>query len=210
MRILYLDTSSSFLYCGIVDDDKLVDKVILQLRQDLSTETLYNIQLMFDRNNIDVHSITKIMVVNGPGSFTGVRIGITIAKTYAWALNIPISVISSLEAMAISTNANTDFLIPLIDARRGYVYSAIFDRKTYNQVLKEQYISLEALKVALKSLGDSYLLISNDEFEFATNAYSPDILKIVTILKNRETINPHSVDANYLKLTEAEEKLNDN
>lgn len=210
MRILYLDTSSSFLYCGIVDDDKLVDKVILQLRQDLSTETLYNIQLMFDRNNIDVHSITKIMVVNGPGSFTGVRIGITIAKTYAWALDIPISVISSLEAMAISTNANTDFLIPLIDARRGYVYSAIFDRKTYNQVLKEQYISLEALKVALKSLGDSYLLISNDEFEFATNAYSPDILKIVTTLKNRETINPHSVDANYLKLTEAEEKLNDN
>ena len=46
MRILYLDTSSSFLYCGVVDDDKLIDKIALELKQDLSTETLYNIQLM--------------------------------------------------------------------------------------------------------------------------------------------------------------------
>ena len=65
MRILYLDTSSSFLYCGVVDDDKLIDKIALELKQDLSTETLYNIQLMFNKNNIDVHSIDKIMVVNG-------------------------------------------------------------------------------------------------------------------------------------------------
>ena len=63
MRILYLDTSSSFLYCGVVDDDKLIDKIALELKQDLSTETLYNIQLMFNKNNIDVHSIDKIMVV---------------------------------------------------------------------------------------------------------------------------------------------------
>lgn len=210
MRILYLDTSSSFLYCGVVDDDKLIDKIALELKQDLSTETLYNIQLMFNKNNINVHSIDKIMVVNGPGSFTGVRIGLTIAKTYAWALNIPISVISSLEAMAISSSASCDFLVPLLDARRGYVYSAIFDSKTYNQVLKEQYISLEALKVAIKSLGESHTLISNDKFPFDTESYSPDILKIVTNLKDRETINPHSVDANYLKLTEAEEKLNAN
>ena len=210
MRILYLDTSSSFLYCGVVDDDKLIDKIVLELKQDLSTETLYNIQVMFSKNNINVNSIDKIMVVNGPGSFTGVRIGLTIAKTYAWALNIPISVISSLEAMAISSSANCDFIVPLIDARRGYVYSAIFDSKTYNQVLKEHYISLEALKVAIKSLGESHTLISNDRFPFDTESYSPDILKIVTNLKDRKPINPHSVDANYLKLTEAEEKLNAN
>lgn len=212
MKTLYLDTSSSFLYCGIVEDNNLIDKIVLELKHDLSTETLFNIDKMFSNNKISPKSVDKIMVVNGPGSFTGIRIGLTIAKTYAYSLNIPICLVSSLLAMAISTSSDldVDFLVPIIDARRGYVYSAIYDSSTYNEVLKEQYLSLETLKVALKGLGDSYILISNDTFEFPAKSYVPDILKIVTKLKDVAPVNVHSANANYLKLTEAEEKMNDN
>lgn len=212
MRTLYLDTSSSFLYCGVVEDDKLIDKIILEFNKDLSTETLFNIDKMFNDNKIDAKSIDKIMVVNGPGSFTGIRIGLTIAKTYAYSLNIPICLVSSLLAMAISTSSDSgiDFLVPIIDARRGYVYSAIYDNSTYNEILTEQYISLEALKVALKGLGDGYILISNNTFSFPVKSYVPDILKIVTTLKDVKPVNVHFANANYLKLTEAEEKSNDN
>lgn len=209
MRILYLDTSSSFLYSALIDNNVLLDEIKEELNQNLSTQALFKIEEMFHKNNILPNSIEKIIVVNGPGSFTGVRIGITIAKTYAWCLNIPVIAISSLEAMAVSSKSKVDFKVPIIDARRNYVYSSIFD-SNYNSILKGQYIKLDALKVAVKSLGDNFVFVSSDDFEFPHEKYDPDILKIVKIFSSRECVNPHLLDANYLKLTEAEEKQSDN
>jgi len=209
MITLYLDTSSSFLYSGIVKDGELLDNVKCDLGKELSTFSLSRISGMFINNNLKPNDINRIILVNGPGSFTGVRIAITIAKTYAWALDIPIITISSLEAMAVSVNEDVDFLVPIIDARRGNVYGAIYD-KNYNIVLKEQHVSLDILKIALEKLGDSYKFISNNSFDFSCIPYDPDILKIVNKFMNRSPIASHEVDANYLKLTEAEEKLNDN
>jgi len=80
---------------------------------------------MFDKNDIAKDEITKIIVVNGPGSFTGIRIGVTIAKVYAWTLKIDITTITSLEAMALSSKSNTTYKVPMIDARRGYVFAGI-------------------------------------------------------------------------------------
>lgn len=209
MRTLYLDTSSSFLYFGIVDDDKLVCEIKELLGKDLSTLTLYKIENQMNLKNINPNSINRIIIVNGPGSFTGVRIGITIAKTWAWALDIPIIPISSLEAMALSSSTNCNFLIPLIDARRGYVYTGIYD-DSYELILKNQYIKLETLKIAVQKLGDSYIYITNDSFDFFCEKYNPNILKIVLNSLNKKSLNPHILDADYLKNTEAEEKLNDN
>ena len=209
MRILYLDTSSSFLYCGVVDNNELLFSIKKELGKDMSKETLYEISNKFNENNIKSNSREKIILVNGPGSFTGVRIGITIAKTYSWSLKISVTIISSLYAMAISNKTEQDFIIPIIDARRGFCYSAIYD-KDYNVVMKEQYISIEALKTAIKQLGDSYIVVTNDNYEFKHIKYNPDILKIVNIASKLSTVNNiHSITANYLKSTEAEEKFND-
>ena len=209
MRILYLDTSSSFLYCGIVEENNLIFSIKKELGKDMSRDTLFEISKKFDENNIHPKSIEKIVLVNGPGSFTGVRIAITIAKTYAWALKIPVVVISSLYAMAISSKVESDFIIPFIDARRGYCYSAIYD-KEYNIVMKEQYISINALNIAINSLGDNYAIISNDESLLKHFEYNPDILKIVSVASVLEPVKDSNlITANYLKSTEAEENLND-
>ena len=127
MRVLYIDTSSDYLYSGIIIDDKLVSSIKRKYEKDLSKEALPKIIELFDKADITPKDLDKIIVVNGPGSFTGIRIGITIAKTIAWALNINIIPISGLTAMAISCNTNT-YKMPLIDARRGYVYGAIYDK----------------------------------------------------------------------------------
>ena len=209
MRTLYLDTTSSFLYCGVISDNELTCEYKKNLEKDLSTFALEKISTMFKENNIDKDSIDKIIVVNGPGSFTGIRIGLTIAKTWAWSKNIPIIQIPSLLSMALSSKEETDFVIPLIDARRGYVYAGIYDNN-YNEVMKLQYIKLETLKAATEKLGESISYISNDYFDFKTEKYDPDILKIVRNCIAFEPINPHLVDAAYLKETEAEGKLNDN
>ena len=102
MRVLYIDTSSDYLYSGIVIDDKLVTEIKRKYEKDLSKEALPKVIELFDKAKITPKDLDKIIVVNGPGSFTGIRIGITIAKTIAWALNIKITPISGLTAMAIS------------------------------------------------------------------------------------------------------------
>ena len=210
MRYLYLDTSSSFLYAGIIEDNKLIDSICEEMASDLSKIALLKISNMFTNNNLKPNDIDKILVVNGPGSFTGIRVGITIAKTYAWGLKKDITTVTSLEAMAISSNFK-GYKVPLIDARRGYVYASIFDENN-NEIFKACHISLELLKEKINELGKDVVIITNDDIDLEYNKeeYKPDILKIVQNYKDRENVNPHLVNPEYLKLTEAEEKNNKN
>lgn len=207
MRYLYIDTSSSYLYTAIVEDNKLISSISEEYGQNLSEVALPKIASMFESNNLNPKDIQKIIVVNGPGSFTGIRIGITIAKIYAWSLNIEITTITSLEAMASSSNNNL-IHIPILNARRGYVYSAIYDKDI--TILKPQHIKFEELMNYVNNI-DNYEFISNDKFEnlSSVSTYSPDYIKIVEKYKNKKAVNPHSVNPEYLKLTEAEEKNND-
>lgn len=207
MKYLYIDTSSSFLYSAIVEDDKVLSELKEEYGQSLSEVALPRIVSMFEENKLKPIDIDKIIVVNGPGSFTGIRIGLTIAKIYAWSLDISITTILSLEAMAISSSKEI-LHVPMINARRGYVFTAIYDNNC-NAILKPCHIPLVELQEKLNGLGN-YELISNDEFEdVEVTSYSPDFLKIVNKFKDKKKINPHIVNPEYLKLTEAEEKKND-
>ena len=206
MRVLYIDTSSDYLYSGIVVDDKLVSSIKKKYEKDLSKEALPKIIELFDEADITPKDLDKIIVVNGPGSFTGIRIGITIAKTIAWALNINITPISGLTAMAISSNTNT-YKMPLIDARRGYVYGAIYD-KDNNKVIEDSHIYLQDLLDKSKDLDEVTVITNNDlDINIKKESYDPDILKIVKHFETSDGINPHLVNPIYLKKTEAEEKV---
>ena len=208
MKVLYIDTTSSYLYTGLVIEGKLKSEVKEDLGKDLSSQTLSKISNMIEESNLKPVDIDCIMVVNGPGSFTGIRVGVTIAKTFAYSSKKKIITISSLEAMAVSSKKEDALKVPMIDARRGNVYGAIYNQ-AYTPILKPQYISLEALKCATDHLLEEYEYISNQEFEnINTRSYDPDIEKIVNTFINREEMNPHAVNPIYLKQTEAEEKQN--
>lgn len=203
MRILYIDTSSSYLYAGIVEDERLLCEIKKEFAQSLSEEAMPEISRLFEKANLKPSEIERIIVVDGPGSFTGIRIGITIAKVYAWSLNIPITTISALESMSISTNTKK-IRVPMINARRGYVFAAAYGENN-ETIIKPKHQKMTDLFDQLK--GNEYLIITNDEFEIDkdfTN-YDPNILKIVNYFKDKESINPHAVNPEYLKLTEAEE-----
>ncbi len=206
MRTLYLDTSSSWLYTGIVEDDTLIDCVKEKLDKDLSSFSLPKIIEMLEKNNIDKNSIGRIVVVTGPGSFTGIRIGLTIAKTWAWSKQIEIVPLSSLEAMALSGNDATYF-VPMIDARRNYYYAGIYD-SLGNVVWQDKHILLSDFQKELEKYPNGKI-ISHQEIPLALpwEEYDPDIEKIVKQVSSRTLVNPHSLEPNYLKQTEAEEKL---
>lgn len=208
MRILYIDTTTSYLYAGIVEENKLVAEIKENLGKNLSVYALKKISELLENINLKPDDIDKIMIVNGPGSFTGIRVGVTIAKTIAYTLNKEIVTISSIEAMTLSSKKETCFKIPLIDARRGYVYSGIYTDEL-SSVLKEQYIKLDTIKCAVDNLIDTHVYITNDDIDVDNKEeYNPDIEKIVNAFIDKESINPHAVNPEYLKLTEAEENLN--
>jgi tRNA threonylcarbamoyladenosine biosynthesis protein TsaB len=206
MIYLYIDTSSEYLYTALSDDNALLSEKKIKLETNLSKDALYEISKMFEETNLSPDSVDKIIVCNGPGSFTGTRIGITIAKVYAWSKDIPITTTNALLGMALSSS-NDCIHIPLLDARRDYVYTAIYDSK-FNEILKPCHILLTELMEKVSKL-DNYEFISNDEFDnIDTISYDPDLFKIIDFNKNNEDINPHAVNPEYLKLTAAEEKKN--
>ena len=209
MIYLYIDTSSDYLYSALSNDNAILSERKVLLQQNLSKDALYEITKMFDEAKLSPDSVDKIIVCNGPGSFTGTRIGMTIAKVYAWSKNIPITTTNSLLAMALSSSNNC-IHIPILDARRDYVYTAIYD-SNYNEILKPCHILLTELLEKTKSL-ENYKYISNDEFDNLKDieSYDPDLLKIIKYTKDNDNINPHLVNPEYLKMTAAEEKkLND-
>ncbi|MBE6144830.1 MAG: tRNA (adenosine(37)-N6)-threonylcarbamoyltransferase complex dimerization subunit type 1 TsaB [Firmicutes bacterium] len=204
MTSLIIDTCNSNLTIGIVKDNNILSIYNEQVKTDLSTKIFPVMQDVFVKVGVDPKDIDTIFVSCGPGSFTGIRIGVTVAKTYAWALNKKIIPFSSLELLA-TTKVKEDYLVPIIDARRGYVYAGIYDEHL-DTFMNDQYISIEDLEKSLE--GKYYKMISYDEFEkFKVIKPEIDILKLIEKHKKDSGVNPHKINPNYLKLTEAEMKL---
>lgn len=204
MTSLIIDTCNSNLTIGIVKDNNILSIYNEQVKTDLSTKIFPVMQDVFVKVGVDPKDIDTIFVSCGPGSFTGIRIGVTVAKTYAWALNKKIIPFSSLELLA-TTKVKEDYLVPIIDARRGYVYAGIYDEHL-DTFMNDQYISIEDLEKSLE--GKYYKMISYDEFEkFKVIKPEIDILKLIEKHKKDSGENPHKINPNYLKLTEAEMKL---
>ena len=195
MMYLLIDTSLKYPTVSIVEDDKILYLFHEEIDSDMSSKIMPIIDEGFKNINKNIIDIDKIFVVNGPGSFTGVRIGVTIGKTIAWALKKDIVTISSLELMA-TTKVDTNYIVPIIDARRGNVFAGIYD-KNLNIIKDDKLINLEELK---NSIDSNYTIVSYD-----LNNVDIDVLKIINKHKNDKSLNPHEVNPNYLKLTEAEE-----
>ena len=204
MISLFLDTHSKNLNIGLVKND-ILDEIKLKDLGSHSNLFLYNVDNLLKKNNVNPSDIDKIIVINGPGSFTGIRIAVTCAKVYAYMLNKQITPISSLKSYALSIK-DFDYVVSIIDARRGYVYASIYN-KNMKEILKDSYISLDDLKEKIKNLDGTIKYIGNGNFEgIKIEEPDLDILKIVKYCENEESINPHIVNPNYLKKTEAEEK----
>ena len=206
MRNLFIDTASSRIILAILEDDKVLYEVNEENDMNLSTRIFPMIDEMFQKSNTNPVDIDRIYVVNGPGSFTGVRIGVTIAKTMAWTLHKEIVSLSELELMA-TTSVGQTYKIPYIDARREAVFAAIYD-KNNNILLNEQYISIEELCKLIPDIDDAVFLgYTPIHVEGIMEEPNVDLSMLIERHQNDRSLNPHEVNPNYLKRTEAEEKL---
>ena len=207
MISLVIDTCNSNLLVALVKNDEILSIHNERVYSDMSTKIFPAMQEVFNNAGILPNDIDNILVANGPGSFTGIRIGVTVAKTYAWALKKKIIPFSSLELIA-TTKIDEDYIVPIINARREAVYAGIYNEHLDN-IFDDIYISIDDLKQELE--GKRYAFISYDEFD-NLEVYEPclNVLKIVNKYKFDSGVNPHSLNPNYLKMTEAEMNLKKN
>ena len=127
MNMLAIDTSTQTMGVALMKNEKIVAETTLLSKNDHSSRLMPAIHELMFHAKMKPEELDAIVVTEGPGSYTGTRIGITTAKTLAWALNIPIKTVSSLKLIASSNSGVFNGLVcPFIDARRGMVYNELY------------------------------------------------------------------------------------
>jgi tRNA threonylcarbamoyladenosine biosynthesis protein TsaB len=132
MICLALDTSTTTLTVAVLQNTTLLAEISDRAERNHSIRLVPTIEAALKQAGIKKNQLNGIAVGQGPGSYTGVRIAATVAKTYAWALGIPLVGVSSLQALAL-TAAWTDesqakWFVPAMDARRGQVYTGKYEK----------------------------------------------------------------------------------
>ncbi|MFP5110459.1 tRNA (adenosine(37)-N6)-threonylcarbamoyltransferase complex dimerization subunit type 1 TsaB [Neobacillus sp. C211] len=224
MTILAIDTSNYALGVALLEDNQVLGEYITNLKKNHSVRIMPAIQtLMKDCEKVPA-DLTKIVVAKGPGSYTGVRIGVTIAKTLAWTLNIPLVGISSLEILASGVGRYFDgYVSPLFDARRGQVYTGLYQYQNdeLQTIEEDRLVMLVDRAEDLKNSGKTILFVGNDlplhqaaieaalgsQAVFAASTeQNPRPSELALLGKDKPGEDIHSFVPNYIRLAEAEAK----
>ena len=204
MISLFIDTSMSCVSISIVKDYELVSSIQENIPNEHSKYATSYVKRVIDEAGIDANDVDNILVVNGPGSFTGVRIGVTIAKTYGYLIDKEIIPVSSLKSLAISSHKD-GIVMSVISANRSNYYMGIYDSE-YNEVIDEKFVSVDEL---LEKINEYKPYIVSNDFnvvgKYKLNKVNLDVLAIVDYYKNKKKVHYHALVPNYLKLPQAME-----
>ncbi|MCG7346116.1 tRNA (adenosine(37)-N6)-threonylcarbamoyltransferase complex dimerization subunit type 1 TsaB [Sporosarcina sp. ACRSL] len=124
---LGIDTANMPLSVAIVKDGAILAEVNSSMAVNHSLRAMPAIEELFATVKLQPKEIDAIAVSEGPGSYTGVRIGVTIAKTLAWTLKKPLYGVSSLKVLAVNAPYFNGLICPIVDARRNNVYAGVYE-----------------------------------------------------------------------------------
>jgi len=127
-KFLLIETSTKNCSAALAEDNRIADAVDFAPKNYSHAEKLHPcIDELLRRNRWSPSDLDAVAVGKGPGSYTGLRIGVAAAKGLCYALNIPLLSVGSLETLARGVHADEGFIVPMIDARRMEAYTAVFD-----------------------------------------------------------------------------------
>lgn len=230
MFVLAMDTSTQVMGIAILDASKkkLLAEVTINRFQNHSSSLIPTIERAFKDLDITMKDISLLAVTNGPGSYTGLRIGVATAKTFSWSCNIPLYSESSLKILAMNGLWFDGLIVPLFDARRGRVYSGVYkaNGNLMDEVLPQQVIAFNDWIEQIKGLQKPVLFLGDDVSLFhkqivddmgenahfgleADNIPRASFLAKVAYEKWSDDQPHEKIDfaPNYLQITEAEAKL---
>ena len=179
---LFIDTHSKNVLIILFKDGKTVTCENLETKNKHSEVAMPTIDKVLKESNVDVSELSEIVVVNGPGSFTGERIAVTIGKTIAYCLNIPIKVIDALTIIAI--NVDADKKIVALEDRTG-AFVGTFDKD--NKVIEDLQYMNNSIYKDYKSNNN---IITDIDIDYE---------KVISYVGGLESLNPHEVKPLYIK-----------
>lgn len=190
---LYIDVSTEIMYIAVSKDDDAIDFSTRLGKRDHAAYLIDQIHQILERNKLKIDDVSELIVGEGPGSYTGIRIAITVAKTLAYAKNIPLYSVPSLIFM---TSGYKGLVCATHDARRGYVFASIHENDKV--ILKSQYIHLDELKAMPSFINTLWVELDHTNYK----------INLLMIEKHKhKIINVHNFEPNYTRLTEAEEHV---
>ena len=152
MRILTIDTTTNLGSVALVEDDILVGQLDLNLPLTHNQRLINALKTLLDFINITLDAVDVFAVIRGPGSFTGVRIGVATAKGLAYALGKPLIGVNGLDAIAHNFPYTPYLICPIIDARKRQVFTAFYEAKNgqIKRISDYQSITPESLLKGLR------------------------------------------------------------
>ena len=168
MLTLGIDTCCMASTAAVTDGDKLIAQTVINQNKTHSQMMLPQIEAMLNLAGIDPCDIELFAAAVGPGSFTGVRIGVATIKGMAQATQKPCVAVSTLKALAYSSAFFDGIAAPILDARRGQVYNALFDCKggKIMRLTEDRALPLDELLAELKQLGKPTIFMGDATFVF--------------------------------------------
>ena len=222
MKVLAIDTSNQAMSIAVLDDEKVIGEITTNIKRNHSERLMPAIDELMKDVQWQPSDLNRIVVAKGPGSYTGLRIGVTVAKTLAWTLGVELVGISSLKTLAGNCESSPHYLVPLFDARRKNIYTGLYQWQNGEliQIEDDKHISAEQWAEYLSKKEGTFELIGEDQSLFKDTferylmnrvyeAPSKDNLPKASVLGllglKEETVDAHMFTPDYLKLAEAEE-----
>ena len=224
MLILAFETSAKAASAALLENGKLLGESYQNTGMTHSQTLMVMAEDLLKTAGKTVRDVEAVAVAAGPGSFTGVRIGVAAAKGFAWGRSLPCCGVSTLEAMALSLGAYQGWVCPVMDARRSQVYNALFyvNQGKLERVTEDRAISLAELGAELQEkketiflVGDGSILCYNTLSEKVPNLVCPPehcmhqrasgvALAAANRIAAGESCDANALTPNYLRLSQAE------
>ena len=210
MKVLAFDTSSKALSLAILEDKQLLAETTINIKKNHSITLMPAIDFLMTCLDLTPKDLDRIVVAEGPGSYTGLRIAVATAKTLAHTLNIELVGMSSL--LALVPSQQEGLVVPLMDARRNIVYAGFYENE--NPVLPEAHLSfaevLEQVKDAeqVTFVGEVGAFAEQIQERLPQANYQetlPNAANLALWAWDKEVDSLHDFVPNYLKRVEAEE-----
>ncbi|MGI6710466.1 MAG: tRNA (adenosine(37)-N6)-threonylcarbamoyltransferase complex dimerization subunit type 1 TsaB [Bacilli bacterium] len=192
MKKLILDTATDILFVGLMDDEKIIYNKTLAGRNNHSEHLIKIVSQALSLNNLKVKDLDEIIVGLGPGSYTGSRVSLVVAKMFAFTHNVILKTASSLD-MAFSGHFVKDGVYALnLRAKKDYVYCNVIEVKNSLVIKKEEDNFLLKKDFFEKLNNKNIVFLEENDIKF-------DLLVIVNKLRLETVENIHSLEPNYLR-----------
>lgn len=221
MYTLAIEAANKTLSVAVLKENSVICEEVMSDMLQHSVHLAPMVQRVCQTAQIKPSDLRDIIVSNGPGSYTGLRIGVTFAKTLAYTLNIPLYSISSLQVLAHEWTRKQknqgQLIVPFFDARRHNVYAGFYVNG--QSVLPDQHCAFETVLDYCRQLNQSVVFVSPDMSVFESliaqgnlpnnvqcMRLNPSATSVGELLTLAQLVDPHTHVPTYLKLAEAEEK----